>query len=275
MKADFQQEQSKIEQKPEPMKFAPEMEKIQPKRTLEMSERTFENVGDKNVRAYQQENPAVKPFYQRVADNLLADLQMGVKGGRDTGVDPETRTVTTMGGWQREQSEPIERMLRDGMTYNQIEDGLQRIVEDHGKENTANAKRAELYIDDAVRNGYRSVVEGDVSADRSFAYRGMTAEQLQEVYNRLENSFTGNPETDAGIISEMETVQNLLDGMQQKQGTVRNSRTVAENTTVEDFSEVDSEPDYQDYDVSQLPKDVFDFYSQVGEVGGKAHFNVS
>lgn len=230
MQADFQQNAGKNIQKQKPVQN-------EPKKTLEMSERTFENVGDKNVRAYQQENPAVKPFYQRVADNLLADLQMGVKGGRDAGVDPETRTVTTMGGWQREQSEPIERMLRDGMTYNQIEDGLQRIVEDHGKENTANAKRAELYIDDAVRKGYRSVVEGDVTADRSFAYRGMTAEQLQEIYNRLENSFTGNPEQDAAIISEMETVQNLLDSM----------GTVADNATVDEESSEAGESDrYQE-----------------------------
>ena len=230
MKADF---------KPKPVQNVQNRETVEntPKITLKMSERTFENVGDKNVRAYQQENPTVKPFYQRVADNLLADLQMGVKGGRDAGVDPETRTVTTMGGWQREQSEPIERMLRDGMTYNQIEDGLQRIVEDNGKENTANAKRAELYVDEAVRKGYRSVVEGDVSADRSFAYRGMTAEQLQEVYNRLENSFTGNPEQDAAIISEMETVQNILDGM----------GTVADNATVdEEFSEADESDRYQE-----------------------------
>lgn len=272
--AEFTPESGKNVQNVKSMDITPKLEKVQPKITLEMSERTFENVGDKKVKAYQQENPAVKPFYQKTADNLLADLQEGIKGGRDAGVDPETRNVTTMGGWQRQQSEPIEQMLRDGMTYSQIEDGLQRIVEDHGKENTANAKRAELYIDDAVRKGYRSVVEGDVSADRAFAYRGKSRDELQQIMEQLDNSFTGNAEQDAAIISEMEIVQNLLDGMQQEQGTVRNSRTVAENTTVEpepsveESSEHDRMADYEDVDLNQLPKDVLDFWDKATAKSG-------
>lgn len=178
--------------------------------TLPMEQRTFENVGNKKVKAYQQENPAVRPFYRETATNLLADLQQGVKGGKDVGINPETRNVTTRGGWQRQQSEPINQMLNDGMSYQKIEDGLQRIIEDYGKENTANAKRAELYVHDATVNGYQNVMGEQVQPNSEFAYRGQTLEQLQELNKRLDESFTGDPVKDAAIIRDQEAVQNLM-----------------------------------------------------------------
>ena len=183
--ADFQQNQAKIVQEAQPVKNVQKGGKKAAFTSMEMAERTFENVKDKNVLAYQQQNPEVKPYQQDVASRLLYDLQMGEQGRREYGIDAETRNVTTMQGISRSQSEPIERMLQDGMSYKQIKDGLNRIVEDNGKENTANAKRAELYVNDAVRNGYRSIAEGDVAADRTYAYRGMNAEQLQQEFDRV------------------------------------------------------------------------------------------
>lgn len=91
---------------------------------------------------------------------MLADLDMGVKGGRDVGIDPETRNVTQRGGWQRQQSEPVNRMLDAGLSYQKIRKGLNDIVEDNGKENNTTAKRVELYVNDAVVNGYNSITEG-------------------------------------------------------------------------------------------------------------------
>ena len=73
--------------------------------SLPMEQRTFENVGNRKVKAYQQENPAVRPFYQETASNLLADLQQGTKGGRDVGINPETRNVTSRSGRQNQLTE--------------------------------------------------------------------------------------------------------------------------------------------------------------------------
>nr|DAW74964.1 MAG TPA: Large polyvalent protein-associated domain 3 [Caudoviricetes sp.] len=177
---------------------------------LEMADRTFENVGNRNVKAYQQENPAVKPYQQEVASRLLSDLQQGIKGGMDVGIDPETRNVTTRGSWQRQQSEPIEQMLQNGMTYQQIENGLNRIVEDHGKENVADAKRAELFVNDAVNKGYNSIVEGQVSYNPEAAYATMTVQDLLAERERLDNSFGEDEAFNQDLIRRMEAIDNLL-----------------------------------------------------------------
>ena len=253
--------------------ITPKLEDARPKITLEISERTFENVGAKNVKAYQQENPSVKPFQQEVAANLLSDLQMGQKGGREVGFDPMTRNVTVVNKIDRMQSEPINRMLDDGMEYSEIEDGLQRIVEDHGKENTANAKRAELYVHDAVKNGYNSVTGERVNPNRAFAYRGKSQAELLEIMEQLENSFTGNAEQDAAIISEMETVHSILEGMKNDitpklERAAQPEPTVAENTTVEESSTVDRMAEYEDIDLSTIPADIFDFWNKATDKSG-------
>lgn len=177
---------------------------------LDMADRTFENVGNRNVKAYQQENPAVKPYQQEVASRLLSDLQQGIKGGMDVGIDPETRNITTRGSWQRQQSEPIEQMLQNGMTYQQIENGLNRIVEDHGKENVADAKRAELFVNDAVNKGYNSIVEGQVSYNPEAAYATMTVQDLLAERERLDNSFGEDEAFNQDLIRRMEAIDNLL-----------------------------------------------------------------
>lgn len=278
--ADFQQTQQN------PKDIRPILKRPTPEPTIPMEQRNFDNVKGKNVLAYQQEHPEVKPYQQAVANQLLADLDMGVKGGVDVGIDPETRNVTQRGGWQRQQSEPVNRMLDAGLSYQKIRKGLNDIVEDNGKENNTTAKRVELYVNDAVVNGYDSITEGRVEQNNAYHYRGMSREQLLKEQSRLENNFTGNVETDNAIIRELETIHGLLQQMPEqkaqpvnnditpelqtaKQAQQQNQQqepTISENETASDS--------YEDYDVSQLPKDVFDFYNQVGEVGGKAHFNI-
>lgn len=278
--ADFQQTQQN------PKDIRPILKRPTPEPTIPMEQRNFDNVKDKNVLAYQQEHPEVKPYQQAVANQLLADLDMGVKGGRDVGIDPETRNVKQRGGWKRQQSEPVNRMLDAGLSYQKIRKGLNDIVEDNGKENNTTAKRVELYVNDAVVNGYDSITEGRVEQNNAYHYRGVSREQLLAEQSRLENNFTGNVETDNAIIRELETIHGLLQQMpEQKAQPVNNNitpelqtakqaqqqnqqqePTISENETASDS--------YEDYDVSQLPKDVFDFYNQVGEVGGKANFNI-
>lgn len=278
--ADFQQTQQN------PKDIRPILKRPTPEPTIPMEQRNFDNVKDKNVLAYQQEHPEVKPYQQAVANQLLADLDMGVKGGRDVGIDPETRNVTQRGGWKRKQSEPVNRMLDAGLSYQKIRKGLNDIVEDNGKENNTTAKRVELYVNDAVVNGYDSITEGRVEQNNAYHYRGMSREQLLKEQSRLENNFTGNIETDNAIIRELETIYGLLQRMPEQKAQPANNDITPELQTAKQaqqqnqqqeptISENETASDsYEDYDVSQLPKDVFDFYNQVGEVGGKAHFNI-
>lgn len=212
-----------------------------PKKTLEMAERTFENVKNSKVKAYQQENPEIKPYQQDVASRLLHDLMMGEKGRREVGIDPETRNVTTMQGIKRNQSEPINRMLDDGLNYKQIEDGLNRIVEDHGKENTTTAKRVELYVHDAMRDGYNSIVDGRVDTNNNYAISKMNMEELEAEAQRLTESLSSvtDEEQFAQIESQLDTIDKRMEHL-------RNEATTSETETVaEESSKADSEPSEQ------------------------------
>lgn len=367
---------------------------------MPMSERTLDNVSNPKVKAYQSTHPEVKAFFREQAEIMLNDLNNMIDGGREYGIDPETRTVNTVRSQTRAASSQIERLLNAGMTKAQIRDGLERIIRDNGAENTANAKKVETTLDDALANGYQSM-QGQVpknldyvyhnadigkmknsynqlNSEESFAnsadpaglineleylnqniterqqlidaysellpdmsvYDSMTAEELHNEMDKLESASRYAPDEIAGEMmkrhrylelleegrvnefienenmkthvanmekqladkklslklprasDEMKNIKKKLDEIEAKQAgisvfnkaettpegyvmlprpTVRENRTVAENTTVaDDFSTVE----YKDFDVSKLPKEVSDFYNQVGQVGKKAGFNV-
>jgi hypothetical protein len=129
---------------------------------LHIDKRTNEDIKNKNVNAFQYDNPQIKPFFQEQARYLLKDLQSGLKGRRN--YDPETWLWS---GEKRTNSEPIIKLLNSGMTYEQIEKGLQRIIEDQGRENTATAKRIEFAIDEALSKGYKSL-DGDIPMNEAY-----------------------------------------------------------------------------------------------------------
>ena len=379
---------------------APEQKQETVSHDMPMSERTLDNVTNPKVKAYQSTHPEVKTFFREQAEIMLNDLNNMIDGGREYGIDPETRNVNTVRSQTRAASSQIERLLNAGMTKAQIRDGLERIIRDNGAENTANAKKVETTLDDALANGYQSM-QGQVpknldyvyhnadigkmknsynqlNSEESFAnsadpaglineleylnqniterqqlidaysellpdmsvYDSMTAEELHNEMDKLESASRYAPDEIAGEMmkrhrylelleegrvnefienenmkthvanmekqladkklslklprasDEMKNIKKKLDEIEAKQAgisvfnkaettpegyvmlprpTVRENRTVAENTTVaEDFSTVE----YKDFDVSKLPKEVSDFYNQVGQVGKKAGFNV-
>lgn len=379
---------------------APEQKQETVSHDMPMSERTLDNVTNPKVKAYQSTHPEVKTFFREQAEIMLNDLNNMIDGGREYGIDPETRNVNTVRSQTRATSSQIERLLNAGMTKAQIRDGLERIIRDNGAENTADAKKVETTLDDALANGYQSM-QGQVpknldyvyhnadigkmknsynqlNSEESFAnsadpaglineleylnqniterqqlidaysellpdmsvYENMTAEELHNEMDKLESASRYAPDEIAGEMmkrhrylelleegrvnefienenmkthvanmekqladkklslklprasDEMKNIQKKLDEIEAKQAgisvfnkaettpegyvmlprpTVRENRTVAENTTVaEDFSTVE----YKDFDVSKLPKEVSDFYNQVGQVGKKAGFNV-
>lgn len=357
--------------------------------TIPMEERTLDNVSDRKIKAYQQEHPEVKSYYREQAEIMLNDLNNMIDGGREYGFDPETRNVKTVRYQTRTTSSQIERLLQAGMTKDQIRDGLHRIIRDSGAENTANAKKVEIAVNDSLTQGYQSL-SGNVPKNLDFVYRNKSLEAMKRSYNNLnsEKSFASSNDP-AGLIEELKYLdnrigeeQNIMDAygallpemsvyetmteeqlreemiklesaslyapdamaeemmnryayldklaegrvneylenqareerisslqdqlkakklepagiaemreiqkklreieakqagisifnkqnIAQKQAQQQNQQqepTISENETASDS--------YEDYDVSQLPKDVFDFYNQVGEVGGKAHFNI-
>ena len=256
--------------------ITPKLQRPQPNVTLEMAERDWDNVKDKTVKAYQQENPEVKPYYQETASRLLSDLQMGFKGSRDAGIDPETRNVTKMIGQKRQQSGPINQMREAGLDYDQIQNGLERIIEDNGKENTVTAKRVELFVHDATVNGYDSIVDGRVPENTAYHYRGMGRQQLLSEQERLENSFVpDNEEVNAAIIKELELIDGLLAEMpadispqQPKAGDAVSTVPVGQNETAQQQEATISNQQFADYDLDKVAPGAVQWLERVGSMSG-------
>ena len=128
-----------------------------------LSDRSYSEVGKRSVKAYMYENPAVKPFYQEQAAWLLSELADSTKGGRTYNEQLHYESGGEQGwsGTKRHTSESIAELLdQDGMTYDQIERGLNAIVNDHGQENNAVSKRIEFVINDRLMNGYTDFYTG-------------------------------------------------------------------------------------------------------------------
>ncbi len=121
-----------------------------------ISDRTYEEVGNRKVKAFQYENPEVKPFYKEIAQELKADIANTIKGERVPITDGDGY-VDSYTGVSRITSESVERIkdsLPNSPTYADIENALYRIINDNGQYNTALAKRIELVIDDMLTEGY-------------------------------------------------------------------------------------------------------------------------
>ena len=129
-----------------------------------LSDRSYSEVGKRSVKAYMYENPAVKPFYQEQALWLLSELADSTKGERtyNDQLYYESGGEKGWSGIKRHTSESIAELLdQDGMSYDQIERGLNAIVNDNGQENNAVSKRIEFVINDRLMNGYTDFYTGE------------------------------------------------------------------------------------------------------------------
>jgi hypothetical protein len=127
------------------------------------ADRDISEVGNRKVNAYMYENPEVKPYFQAEANVLLGELRDGTKGERFYTETPDGQAgvygAESYGVWtgvKRNVSPDIEYLLDGaGMSYADIEKGLRAIIEDHGAENIAAAKKIEFVINDRLMKGYQ------------------------------------------------------------------------------------------------------------------------
>lgn len=105
-----------------------------------ISNRTMGNVGDRTVNAFQFDNPEIKPFYQQAAKVLQDDLALSTSYNA-----PQLHQTFS--------NKTIDRIMGE-MSRNEAIDALQRIIDDSGLENAANAKRLEIILDDMLTHGY-------------------------------------------------------------------------------------------------------------------------
>lgn len=150
------------------------------------------DVGSREVKAFQFQNPEIHPYYAKVAGVLLDELGAVQRGGelvrlgsyRDIGGEEYTRL-------RRSASEAISELRDDyGLSYADIEKALNAIVEDKGQDNIAVAKRMELKIDELLENDYHSAwgdlsefIDLDAYRAAKAAIRGAQPQESRPVYD--------------------------------------------------------------------------------------------
>ena len=124
-------------------------------------ERDFEDVGSRKVKAYQYEHPEVRPFFQEEAQYMLNDLNNSQKGERFVigDISQTGGGNFEFSGQRRHTTQDIAELLDSqyNYTYNDIRKGLNAIIEDHGAENIAVAKRIEFALNDRLLKGYTDI----------------------------------------------------------------------------------------------------------------------
>lgn len=131
-----------------------------PKPISPFADRDITEVSKKGVKAYMDENPDVKPYFQEEAQNMLHDLDNTIKGEKIVTkvYNPYTGLYENAEytGTKRQTTEAIE-YLRDNTkaTYAQIRKALEDIVNDAPKKN-ALVKKIEFLLDERMREGYKT-----------------------------------------------------------------------------------------------------------------------
>jgi uncharacterized protein YxjI len=120
-----------------PVMEEPYTEDIEPSYISDpLKDKTWEEVGKRNVKAYSFEHPEVRPFFKQAAEGMLTDLLSNtLKGQKIYSWNDGLLTVT---GQERWTSDAIAK-LRDNakMSYKDIERGLRAIIAGNGAENNA------------------------------------------------------------------------------------------------------------------------------------------
>ena len=181
-----------------------------------LEDRNIEEVGNRKVKAYQYENPEVRPYFQAEAENMLYDLDNTIKGERIAIKDQEGY-ITDWAGITRQTTEAI-AYLKDnyGYSYAQIRKGLNDIIEDNGKENNAVAKRIEFMLDERLREGYTTSDGIPIPANEdyiNFLKQRNITQYSEEAYNEWQKTLDGLeapietvPESQ-GLIPEPQTLR--------------------------------------------------------------------
>jgi hypothetical protein len=232
--------------------------------------RDVQKVGNRKVKAFMDENPEVKPYFQEEANILLGELQSATKGEKmyiptpDGHLDKDGSMVygtDSYGIWMgtsRSATDDIVKLLDDangngrGYTYAEIEKGLKDIIEDNGKENNACSKRIEFVINDRLMNGYTTsggvevpanqeyrnlIKEKGVLAGREEAFGQLTNEDIAPIAEKYE-TIKPKPETTSGpSMKRADNPSNAPSGMEERRwvGTSTSSEAVGGIVTPDDI----------------------------------------
>lgn len=115
-------------------------------------------VGRRNLNAFQYDHPELAGYYQEAAKILLDDIDHTQRGGEIYSY--QSANAYNGQGYARMKrmaSKEVSELLDGGMSYGRIEKALDAIINDHGAENYADAKRVELLLDRMLTDGFQGV----------------------------------------------------------------------------------------------------------------------
>ena len=124
------------------------------------ADRDEKAVGSQKVKAYQYENPEVKPFFYDAALGMMYDVDNSTHGEKIYNDQLYYESGGEQGwmGTKRHTTTDIAAFKDSyGYTWDQIREAVNDIIEDHGRENNAISKRIEFMLNDRLLYGYTDV----------------------------------------------------------------------------------------------------------------------
>ena len=120
--------------------------------------RNYGNVSDRSVNAFQFDNPWLHGYFVEAANALYDDFQNAEKGGKIVEIPPafdEPGLNSTYIRTKRSTTPEVAELLDDArLSYGEIDKAITAIIENHGQENYAAAKKVEVLLDKMLTNGY-------------------------------------------------------------------------------------------------------------------------
>jgi len=193
---------------------------------IPVNKRTSKNVGDRKVNAMQYNHPELKPYIQEQAKNIMGDLAASLKAerGGNTVYGENTGGENISFGNKRMTTDTIAKILDEQkVSYADIDNALQRIIDDAGQENVALAKRIELLIDEHLTDGYTDIYGNKYPPSKEYVdaknkaygtdikpkeqYKDMSDEDWAELES-LQNEIEGKGETNDLVVSDKNNIAN-------------------------------------------------------------------
>lgn len=123
--------------------------------------RDIQSAGDKRVRAFQFDHPQLRPYYAQAAQALSVELEHYIPGGETASRVSEDGNPYSYRMSRSATPRIAELIDRYGVKPSQIGPAIEAILQDHGQENSAAAKRLEIMLDEMLTGGYQDAVTGE------------------------------------------------------------------------------------------------------------------
>ncbi len=209
-----------------------------------ISDRTFDGVGSRNVKAFQYTYPQLKKYYSGIANELLGDIKSTVKGEK-TPIFAEDGSISGYAGTPRQTSSSIER-IKDatGASYDKISDALNRIISDNGQENVALAKRIELVMDDMLSDGYTAFDGTEIPPNENYIAEKGKIERYNDTAHKKRNLTTVENANPISTTSETtDSVVSVGGDLSQNKSIINNNsmQKTGDNATTESKKNVKGE----------------------------------